>query len=93
MNSYEGQAALSYSGQFEELYGTFKRRTHILLKRTAPGVYDVTSSVDLRKAEVLMISLPNGQTYSGKVLCQIGHTATIVSSNDEPAYRSVGGNL
>lgn len=87
MNSYDGQATLSYSGKHDGLTGTFIRRTRILLKRTAPGVYDVTSNADLRQTEMVTISLPNGQKYWGKVICQIGRTATIVSSNDEPDYR------
>ncbi|MDW3716595.1 hypothetical protein [Pseudomonas sp. 2023EL-01195] len=90
MTTYEGQAIITYPGSYGELSGIFKRRTRILLKRTAPGVYDVTSNANLRQAAEVTISLPNGQTYSGKVLCQTGSTATIVSSNDEPSYQTIG---
>lgn len=93
MTRYEGQAILTYTGTHGELAGTFQRRTRILLKRTAPGVYDITCSADLRQAGEVTVTLPNGQVYRGKVLCQTGQTATLVTSSDEPAYRGLSGLL
>ncbi|WP_173179264.1 hypothetical protein [Pseudomonas tohonis] len=78
---YEGQATLTYPGQHGDLLGIFQRRTRIILEQTEPGFYDITCGADLSSASDLIVTVPTGQSYEGRVVIRAGNKATIATKS------------
>ncbi|WP_337058246.1 hypothetical protein [Pseudomonas sp. USHLN015] len=78
---YEGQATLEYPGKHGDLTGIFQRFTRIVLEQTQPGYYDITFSATLGPIEDLVVTVPTGQVYEGKVVSTDGRKATIATKS------------
>ncbi|MGA4634503.1 hypothetical protein ACPA5B_11545 [Pseudomonas solani] len=78
---YEGQATLTHPGKHGEVQGVFQRLTRIVLEQTEPGFYDITCNADLSQADDVVVTVPTGQVYEGKVVLRAGKKSTIATKS------------